>query len=177
MIDLKRYRKATSYCRSVQLVGFTVGSVLGQLFVSFNLLSYNDMLVFSLVLIAIVLLVSFLLPMPQHSMFFHHTHTTETVETGGIKRHADETVGGGDEKEVEGGETQNDAGNGDEEDVGAESCSRVLLKLWRDFLHCYSSRQLLYWSVWWAVATCGYNQTINYVQVSSEGSMDKNSEI
>uniref|UniRef100_A0A667X7K5 Solute carrier family 19 member 3 n=1 Tax=Myripristis murdjan TaxID=586833 RepID=A0A667X7K5_9TELE len=34
-----------------------------------------------------------------------------------------------------------------------------------DSARCYSSRQLLYWSVWWALATCGYNQTVNYVQV------------
>uniref|UniRef100_A0A672FBR4 Thiamine transporter 1-like n=1 Tax=Salarias fasciatus TaxID=181472 RepID=A0A672FBR4_SALFA len=47
----------------------------------------------------------------------------------------------------------------------AKTCSKVLLQLWRDFRECYSSRQLLYWSVWWALATCGYNQTVNYVQV------------
>uniref|UniRef100_A0A3B4VC86 Solute carrier family 19 member 3 n=1 Tax=Seriola dumerili TaxID=41447 RepID=A0A3B4VC86_SERDU len=41
----------------------------------------------------------------------------------------------------------------------------VALQLWRDFCQCYSSRQLLYWSLWWAMATCGYNQTVNYVQV------------
>ncbi|XP_062274824.1 thiamine transporter 1 [Scomber scombrus] len=161
VIDLKMYRKATSYCRSVQLLGYTVGSVLGQLLVSFNLLSYNNILIFTLVLTAIALLVSCLLPMPQQSMFFHRSHTGKTAVTEGTERHADETVIEEDEK--------GDAGNGHEEKrpkaVGAESCSRVLLQLWRDFLQCYSSRQLLYWSVWWAMATCGYNQTVNYVQV------------
>ncbi|TMS07602.1 Thiamine transporter 2 [Larimichthys crocea] len=52
-----------------------------------------------------------------------------------------------------------------EELVGAETCGKVLLQLWGDFRQCYSSRELLYWSVWWAMATCGYNQVINYVQV------------
>lgn len=50
------------------------------------------------------------------------------------------------------------------------SCSQVVLQVWRDFRQCYSSRQLLYWSVWWAMATCGYNQTVNYVQVSPKAS-------
>uniref|UniRef100_A0A3P9IL24 Solute carrier family 19 member 3b n=1 Tax=Oryzias latipes TaxID=8090 RepID=A0A3P9IL24_ORYLA len=48
---------------------------------------------------------------------------------------------------------------------GSGSCGQVVLQLWRDFCQCYSSRQLLYWSLWWAMATCGYNQTVNYVQV------------
>uniref|UniRef100_A0A3B5LYU7 Solute carrier family 19 member 3a n=1 Tax=Xiphophorus couchianus TaxID=32473 RepID=A0A3B5LYU7_9TELE len=135
VVDLKRYRKATSYSRSVQLLGYTVGSVLGQLLVSFNLMSYNNILVFTLVLTAIALVASCLLPMPQRSMFFHRKHSGQREDE--------------DSEEIK----------------GAASCSQVVLQLWRDFRQCYSSRQLLYWSVWWAMATCGYNQTVNYVQV------------
>ncbi|XP_022048274.1 thiamine transporter 2 [Acanthochromis polyacanthus] len=188
VIDLKRYRKATSYSRSVQLLGYTVGSVLGQLLVSFNLMSYSNILVFTLVLTAIALLTSLLLPMPQHSMFFHRRHPGQETAKEGT-----ETDGGGvvdatensrrskmsleevgNEKE-EKGATVDDTKKGlegdgpmaeeREETVGAQSCTQVLLQLWRDFRQCYSSRQLLYWSVWWAMATCGYNQTVNYVQV------------
>ncbi|XP_028429192.1 thiamine transporter 1 isoform X2 [Perca flavescens] len=181
VVDQKRYRKATSYCRSVQLLGYTVGSVLGQLLISFNLMSYNNILVLTLVLTAIALLVSCLLPMPQQSMFFHRRHTGQETGTEGAKRHEDGTW---DETEhtsiakislkeirdekAEETETEDKAGVGldrTEESVGAESCSQVLILLWRDFCQCYSSRQLLYWSVWWAMATCGYNQTVNYVQV------------
>uniref|UniRef100_A0A3Q1HNX9 Solute carrier family 19 member 3a n=1 Tax=Anabas testudineus TaxID=64144 RepID=A0A3Q1HNX9_ANATE len=142
VIDLKRYRKATSYSRSIQLLGYTVGSVLGQLLVSLNLMSYRNMLVFTLVLTGIALLTSCLLPMPQQSMFFHRKHTRQTTTTEGIESHADGTV-----------------------DATEQSCGQVLVQLWRDFRQCYSSRQLIYWSVWWALATCGYNQTVNYVQV------------
>ncbi|XP_018412801.1 PREDICTED: thiamine transporter 1 isoform X2 [Nanorana parkeri] len=44
------------------------------------------------------------------------------------------------------------------------SLNNVLRTLWKDFLHCYSSRTLLCWSVWWALSTCGYFQVINYSQ-------------
>ncbi len=37
--------------------------------------------------------------------------------------------------------------------------------LFEDFLQCYRCRPLLAWSLWWALATCGYLQVINYVQV------------
>ncbi|KFO54574.1 Thiamine transporter 2, partial [Corvus brachyrhynchos] len=41
----------------------------------------------------------------------------------------------------------------------------VLLQLAKDLRDCYSSRKLLYWSLWWALATAGFNQVVNYVQV------------
>ncbi|KAJ3591089.1 hypothetical protein NHX12_009036 [Muraenolepis orangiensis] len=129
VIDADKYRKATSYCRSVQLLGFTAGAVLGQLLVSFDLLSYRGLLLFTLAVTTVALLTSCFLPMPRRSMFFH--------------RHGGDGPEGGQGKAAE--TNMREGGT--------------------DFLQCYSSRQLLYWSVWWAMATCGYNQTLNYVQV------------
>ncbi|XP_036005424.1 thiamine transporter 2 isoform X2 [Fundulus heteroclitus] len=171
VVDLERYRKATSYSRSVQLLGYTAGSVLGQLLVSFDLMSYDDILVFTLVLTAVALVASCLLPMPQSSMFFHRRRFGQRASKEGGKRRrdgsndeardskrSDTSRGDGGDEEVQGVEES-------EESEEKESCSRVVVQLWRDFRRCYSSRQLLYWSVWWAMATCGYNQTVNYVQV------------
>lgn len=154
-----------------------MGYVLGQLLVSFDLMSYSNILVLTLVLTAIALLTSILLPMPQKSMFFHRgqvRHTTaeqpntskialedgkaEMVQRGKVEADA--------EKEL----TAENLG----ESAGTKSFGQVLIQLWRDFRQCYSSRQLIYWSVWWAMATCGYNQTINYVQVSNEGKIKNN---
>nr|XP_009930468.1 PREDICTED: thiamine transporter 2-like [Opisthocomus hoazin] len=42
---------------------------------------------------------------------------------------------------------------------------RVLVQLSKDLRDCYSSRKLLYWSLWWALATAGFNQVLNYIQV------------
>lgn len=169
VIDLKRYKKATSYCRSVQLLGQTVGSVLGQLLVSFDLMSYHNILVFTLVLTAIALFTSCLLPMPQKSMFFHRKHIKHDTERTDVQ--ADRTV---DPKKMSNekrkkkesdikGETTNSV-KGIESAEG-NRCGKVLCQLWEDFVQCYSSKYLLYWSIWWAMATCGYNQTVNYVQV------------
>ncbi|XP_030007681.1 thiamine transporter 1 [Sphaeramia orbicularis] len=171
VIDVKRYRRATSYCRSIQLFGHTVGSVLGQLLVSFNLMSYNNMLVFTLVLTTIALLTSFFLPMPQRSMFFHRKDMGHKTVAEGTKNDVDRTVGSTRAKfsvEFNSAGTLEEKGPKAEETKeydGADSCGKVLLHIWKDFYQCYSSRYLLYWSVWWALATCGYNQTVNYVQV------------
>lgn len=185
VVDMKRYRKATSYSRSVQLLGYTVGSVLGQLLVSFDLMSYNNIMVFTLVLTAIALLTSCFLPMPQQSMFFHRKHPGDRTATEVAKNEEDGTEdatkhtssqtneknGSVEQRE----EREEKASKGREEKEGlegsggAQTCSKVLFQLGRDFRQCYSSRQLLYWSLWWAMATCVYNQTVNYVQVSYKG--------
>ncbi|KAK2847064.1 hypothetical protein Q5P01_010063 [Channa striata] len=185
VVDLKQYRKATSYSRSVQLLGYTVGSVLGQLLVSFKLMSYNNMMVFTLVLTAIALVTSFFLPMPKQSMFFHRKHAATkgtgtdvdgTVDGTGHTSNSNISVEEMRDDDVEKrGETEKTNKKephekGPEvqdfvETSGTDSCTKVLVQLWRDFRQCYSSKQLLYWSVWWAMATCGYNQIINYIQV------------
>lgn len=159
MVEPQWYRKVTSYCRSVQLLGYTVGAVLGQILVSLQLLSFNGITEFTLVLTSIALLTSVFLPMPRQSMFFHRKRAEES-EKDGDGDGAGGGEGGGDGNEGGGGEKQV------EESAEGQSCGRVLLQLLRDFRQCYSSRQLLYWSLWWAMATCGYNQTVNYVQVT-----------
>ncbi|CAL8351481.1 unnamed protein product [Lota lota] len=172
VIDTANYRKATSYCRSVQLLGYTVGAVLGQLLVSFNLLSYHSILILTIVLTSIALLTSCFLPMPRRSMFFHR-HGGTAPEGSGKSTDAGDVVVSAKTNTQEG--AGRDEGTGElaaqekvdkeEGSAHAAGCGQVLRQLWADFLQCYSSRQLLYWSVWWAMATCGYNQTVNYVQV------------
>lgn len=169
MVEPQRYRRVTSYCRSVQLLGYTVGSVLGQILVSLQLLSYHGITEFTLVLTSIALLTSFVLPMPQQSMFFHRKAAKEPErdgDGGGGGGPLEDGVGG----EKGGGGGGNEDGGGGKKQVegpaAGRSCGTVLLQLLQDFQQCYSSRQLLYWSVWWAMATCGYNQTVNYVQVT-----------
>lgn len=71
VVDLQYYLKATSFCRAAQLIGYTFGSVAGQILLSFKLMSYYYILVFTLVLISISFIISIFLPMPRTSMFFH----------------------------------------------------------------------------------------------------------
>ncbi|XP_056613524.1 thiamine transporter 2 [Triplophysa dalaica] len=192
MVELKHYLKATSYCRTAQLLGYTVGSVLGQVLVSFELLSYKNILVFTLVITSIAWITSIFLPLPKTSMFFHQRRRDGGEDednvhegSGPLKPEALETAKGpltedvtqnneqssfenhlDDVKVDESAEkqTKNDSDSNSTRNSKTVGCGDVLLRLWKDFLQCFSSRTLLYWSVWWALATCGYNQTVNYVQ-------------
>ncbi|XP_010632285.1 thiamine transporter 1 isoform X1 [Fukomys damarensis] len=72
VVDLGMYQKVTSYCRSATLVGFTVGSVLGQILVSVAGWSLFSLNVVSLTCVSVAFAVAWFLPMPQKSLFFHH---------------------------------------------------------------------------------------------------------
>ncbi|XP_051042104.1 thiamine transporter 1 isoform X2 [Phodopus roborovskii] len=72
VVDLGMYQKVTSYCRSATLVGFTVGSVLGQILVSVAGWSLFNLNVISLTCVSVAFAVAWFLPMPQKSLFFHH---------------------------------------------------------------------------------------------------------
>jgi len=37
--------------------------------------------------------------------------------------------------------------------------------LWKHFIQAYTNYRVAKWSVWWALATCGYLQVVNYIQL------------
>lgn len=90
VVDLGMYQKVTSYCRSATLVGFTVGSVLGQILVSVAGWSLFSLNVISLTCVSVAFAVAWFLPMPQKSLFFHHIPSScpgvngLKVQNGGI---------------------------------------------------------------------------------------------
>ncbi|KAK2831835.1 hypothetical protein Q7C36_016921 [Tachysurus vachellii] len=180
VVDLQFYLKATSFCRAAQLIGYTAGSVAGQILLSLELMSYYYILVFTLVLISISSIAVFLLPMPSTSMFFHQSRQREE---GGDTNEVEDC--NEKEKRVKSGKVETDCNNESVDvetmenkqkdsreeiqeesgvDVEKSAFSKTMLQLWWDFRSCFSSTEMLIWSMWWAMATCGYNQTVNYVQ-------------
>ncbi|XP_036890866.1 thiamine transporter 1 [Sturnira hondurensis] len=176
VVDLSRYQRVTGYSRTATLVGFTVGSVLGQILVSVAGWSLFSLNVISLTCVSVAFAVAWFLPMPQKSLFFHHVHPTcqglngVKVQQGGVTQNggivnatsASHHLPGWEDVESK---TPLHAGEPPTEEPEPPADRLLVLKvLWSDFLVCYSSRPLLCWSVWWALSTCGYFQVINYTQ-------------
>ncbi|XP_074856050.1 thiamine transporter 1 isoform X2 [Carettochelys insculpta] len=169
IVDLKVYQKVTSYCRSATLVGYTVGSVCGQVLVSVANWSLFSLNVFSLTCVSVAFAIAWFLPMPQKSFFFHHISSSQVSKemkfVNGAVIRDDPTL-----KRTPGWEEIESKVPLNVEEPSAETqdqkvdISEVLKQLWRDFLQCYSSRLMLSWSMWWAFSTCGYFQVINYMQ-------------
>ncbi|NXP16179.1 S19A3 protein, partial [Thinocorus orbignyianus] len=168
VVTTDRYQKVTSYCRSITLVAATVAAVLGQLLVSLADVSYFHLNAITLASVSLAFLSSFFLPVPQKSMFFHRKDASPPAP--------------GPEQAVD--PVASDRPSSCQEDKGSPSADRgptlkaqadkarsqndvlrVLVQLGKDLRDCYSSRKLLYWSLWWALATAGFNQVVNYIQV------------
>ncbi|XP_017930475.3 thiamine transporter 2 isoform X1 [Manacus vitellinus] len=168
VVSTDRYQRVTSYCRSSTLVAATVAAVLGQLLVSLADVSYFYLNAISLASVALAFLCAFFLPMPQKSMFFH-------------RKDASQSLPGPDKVAAPAG---SDRPSSCQEDTSSDSAGRsptpqqqagnakprnhmlrVLVQLSKDLRDCYGSRKLLYWSLWWALATAGFYQVLNYIQV------------
>lgn len=45
-----------------------------------------------------------------------------------------------------------------------KGCREGFLFIWKEMKEIYTSRVVLVWSIWWAIASCGNLQVLNYVQ-------------
>ncbi|XP_010566611.1 thiamine transporter 2 [Haliaeetus albicilla] len=168
VVSTDHYQRVTSYCRSITLVAATVAAVLGQLLVSLADVSYFHLNAITLASVSLAFVCSFFLPMPQKSMFFHRKDVTETPP-GPDKVVA--TVGSDGPSSCQEDKSSVSADRGPAPEPQADNPKpqnhmlSVLVQLSKDLRDCYSSRKLLYWSLWWALATAGFNQVLNYIQV------------
>uniref|UniRef100_A0A8C0VE55 Thiamine transporter 2 n=2 Tax=Cyanistes caeruleus TaxID=156563 RepID=A0A8C0VE55_CYACU len=168
VVSSQHYQRVTSYCRSVTLVAATVAAVLGQLLVSLAHVSYFYLNAITLASVSLALVCAFFLPMPQRSMFFHRKDAPEPLP-GPDKGPAAGAAHGPWSCPEERSPSAAARGPSPQPQAGNSRPHRhtlsVLLQLGRDLRDCYGSRPLLYWSLWWALATAGFNQVVNYVQV------------
>ncbi|XP_044288927.1 thiamine transporter 2 [Varanus komodoensis] len=169
VVTADHYQKATGYCRSITLVASTMGSLLGQLLVSLAHVSYFYLNAISLASVSVAFLSSFFLPMPQKSMFFHRKPSPE-ASTGPANKDAPNASQQSHYQEDKDVRMSTACSQNLPEHVGPRIQSQhhflaVLWQLCKDLKECYTTKKLLYWSIWWALATAGFNQILNYVQV------------
>ncbi|XP_068172765.1 thiamine transporter 1-like [Antennarius striatus] len=170
VIPLEHFQRATGYVRGAMLSGYTFGAGMGQILISLAGVDYYFINVVTLGVVSMAFLISFWLPMPQKSLFFKGKRTTLPLKV-------QVQVGGplGQEGPKEPVMYEDEAGSGtakmENDSAGCAAwCSRENVVtaghlLWQSFRESYSSRHLIYWSLWWALATAGYMQVFNYIQL------------
>ncbi|XP_045054375.2 thiamine transporter 2 isoform X2 [Desmodus rotundus] len=162
MVSPEHYQRVTGYCRAITLVAYTAASVLAQVLVSLDKLSYFYLNVISLASVSVAFLSSLFLPMPKKSMFFHAKASKDIQKPSSTNAVSDEPRGNkaprcNEEKPA----LEVAATSGKPENVAV----RVFVQWFQDLKECYSSKSLFYWSLWWAFSTAGFNQVLNYVQI------------
>nr|XP_040037538.1 thiamine transporter 1 [Gasterosteus aculeatus aculeatus] len=162
VVEPKHYQRVTGYCRSMALFGSAAGSLTGQLLVSLAKAQLLHLVIITLTTAAVAFLAPWFLPMPKRSLFFHKSLEMEEKprSTTALLEKAEDL------------ETQlplhsqaiSTIPRSTETGSLHSGLVEVLQVLLADFLKCYRCPSLLAWSLWWALATCGYFQVINYAQ-------------
>ncbi|XP_018117956.1 thiamine transporter 2 [Xenopus laevis] len=156
VVDTIHYQRVTSYCRSITLVGATLGALGGQLLLSLAGVSYFTLNVLTLSLTLVGLVFTLFLPMPTRSMFFHKEIAGDTMKM---------SVQEAESPCLEKIKPEAMAKDAASESTSTKHLIRVVFLLSKEVKHCYSSKQILYWSLWWAFATPIYNQLICYAPI------------
>ncbi|KAK5868310.1 hypothetical protein PBY51_009337 [Eleginops maclovinus] len=167
VIPIENYQRATGYVRSAMLAGYTFGASLGQVLVSVAELDLFYLNAITLGIVSMALLISFWLPMPQRGLFFKG----KAAAAVGSNSHQDGPLGADrpgeavmDKDEVGSGKKKMEL-NGDAGWHSRKNMATAVNLLWKSFREAYSSRNVIYWSLWWALASAGYEQVFNYIQL------------
>ncbi|XP_076844944.1 solute carrier family 19 member 3b [Brachyhypopomus gauderio] len=152
VIPAEHYQRATAYIRSAMLTGFTFGATAGQMLISLAGVSYFTINAITLGFMGMAFLVSFSLPMPQHGIFFGTGSGTCTSALNEVTEATDHMAG----KEMKGAVSR------------WHSMDWIILtarQMWENLRESYSTKKLVYWCLWWTLATAGYGQVFNYIQL------------
>ncbi|XP_039597298.1 solute carrier family 19 member 3b [Polypterus senegalus] len=163
MVPSEHYQQVTSFLRSANLLGFMSAAILGQLLVSFAELPYFYLGTITIGAESAALLLSIVLPMPSRSMFYRSEDPAQCNQMDLSKK----DMNSSDAKEApvcENVSAMMEVKRIPHKRITRENVSKTLSQLWYSFKVCYSSRKVIYSSLWWAFATCGHNQVYNYTQ-------------
>ncbi|XP_030612026.1 thiamine transporter 1 [Archocentrus centrarchus] len=162
VVEPAHYQRVTGYCRSMTLFGSAAGSLVGQLLLSVAKVQLVHLVIITLASAAVAFVPPWFLPMPKRSLFFHKS-------PGAVKGRPRCSSSSTRLEKMEDSESRvplnvstlsrSSAAGG-----GGSGLVAVLRMLFDDFVQCYRCHTLLSWSLWWALATCGYFQIINYAQ-------------
>uniref|UniRef100_A0A2I4D687 Thiamine transporter 1 n=1 Tax=Austrofundulus limnaeus TaxID=52670 RepID=A0A2I4D687_AUSLI len=157
VVEPAQYQRVTGYCRGVTLLGSAVGSLIGQLLVSVAEAPLLTLVIITVASATVAFVAPWFLPTPRRSLFFHRSSgpAEDLASSGSSTSPARQ----GEESESTSMVSRSSVTAG-----GSRGLREVLQVLLEDFLQCYRSRLLLAWSVWWALATCGYFLVLNYAQ-------------
>ncbi|KAG7236097.1 hypothetical protein INR49_001378 [Caranx melampygus] len=193
VVDPEHYKRVTSYCRSITLFGLAAGSLMGQLLLTAPNIRLLHLVIATLMFLSLAFVAPWFLPMPKKSLFFHKTpapleETQRSSSTPLIGKAED--VDNKVPQSIQEAPAVSDkmfhrcsttviklsitpcrwfsiqVQRSTSSEVGGRrtGLAEVLQMLIDDFLQCYKCRPLLAWSLWWALATCGYFQVVNYAQ-------------
>ena len=161
LVSNEHYKKVASFTRVALLSGRFFAYLIGQLLISFNVMDYYQLNIISFSCVIAAFVIVAFLPRVAHSEIFHRyksdksdtLDTAEQTQETNVKEQTQETNV---EEQIQ------------ETNVKATPLS-TKLKMGVVFMKSeikasYTSRTVMIWSAWWALASCGNFQVQNYIQ-------------
>lgn len=187
MCDKQDYQKVSGYVRSGILFGRFVSGVVSQLTVDLNVLSYHQLNFLTLSGVSSSVVVAVLLPSVEKSMYFHQQSVPQCESNPACEGSTASLPNQDQEMNAFPANTfedinlqQQDSQSNDNQlnsIIPSQTGSVIpsaLRAMKHDFLSAYSNNHVLKWSMWWALATCGYLQVTSYIQMLWQVSAEKN---
>lgn len=164
VVQPEHFRKVTGFTRATVLVGRMMSGVVGQSLVSLKIAGYLTLNYISLGSVSIAVVFSFILPSAGGNVFgISHKTTSETVNESSEDCNQDHSHG--DSYQGDGHHGYNTIEPSRRPSLCTTcfiSWKQSMLCIWQDMKECYSNKELLKWSLWWAFGTCGELQVENY---------------
>ncbi|CAB3359409.1 Hypothetical predicted protein [Cloeon dipterum] len=141
-VDRDKYQMVSGHTRAAYLVGRCTSGVMAQVLVSTNAMDYLELNYITLGAMIAATAWAFLLPPTKSSIYFHRDKSIVPSQVG---------------------EERGEASIAEEPPQGR--AARAFHFLWGDLKAAYTNMSVVKWSLWWALATCGYYQVLSYTQV------------
>ncbi|PNF28260.1 Thiamine transporter 2 [Cryptotermes secundus] len=197
-VDREHYQKVTSHTRAAYLFGRALSGIVSQTLVSTGTLNYYQLNFISFAAVISATVWALFLPPVKHSIYFNRTNIDRQDVITGNEHHGviiEDSVSKVPSPEL----SQNAYAETHESmphSVETHDTSRLqnvqkgltnrwkiaYYYLWKDFTSAYTNTYVVKWSCWWALATCGFLQVLNYIQlvwelIITENNMDSNTEL
>ena len=145
IVKKDHYKKVASFTRAALLCGRFFAYLMGQLLVSFEVMDYYQLNIISFSSVIFAFLVAVFLPRAAYSEIFHRQKPDprDTADKN-TKEPSDHAI--------------NDT------NTGSGKLKAGFVFMWKEVMGNYSSKTVIMWSMWWALASCGNYQVQNYIQ-------------
>ncbi|XP_029640815.1 thiamine transporter 1-like isoform X2 [Octopus sinensis] len=160
------YRKVSGFVRGSNLIGRFFAAIVGQILVISGV-NYFKLNIISTVNVCIAFVISIFLPKVEKSFYFHKQTTNQSTEDIDLdSANYQNTINSSSITQLDTDSsihsTKDDNRNND--NIVKVSFKDGIKKMARDFIRSYSHHELLIWSFWWAMDSCGNLQLGNYIQ-------------
>ncbi|KAK7873429.1 hypothetical protein R5R35_000214 [Gryllus longicercus] len=173
-VDKEHYQRVTGHTRTAFLLGRFMSGIVSQTLVSTDTITIHQLNFITIASQAVASLWAFLLPSVQHSMYFHRhdsvtsltpsegNHLPQGMDNVGVESNSAPVL----DSNTEAPYTISRSPEHKRNKIGMMGrCFTAYTFLWRDCRQAYTNVYVVKWSIWWAVATCGFLQGFTYIQV------------